>query len=217
MSLPQTASVVAIATGYSPSQPSGRAAPASPLARHVAFMRQEWRDRFANYEHAENVDITGLSDAEQDAICDLAAASLDAIVKTRAPDLATFADKMRLVDKTGTYQADGYFEELLADVDALAKRAIILPTRSDLARVAGSLIKRGLAKATPWYEWSRANVFRLDAQCRDFADESSGDVWRLQIQWLGLHFGAEIGRTPRKPTDGEVSIQRARLAAKEEA
>lgn len=46
--------------------------------------------------------------------------------------------------------------------------------------------------------------------CRDFADESLGNVWFFEIQWMGLHLAFEIGRTPRKITDAEIAEYRAR-------
>ncbi|MEE4452884.1 hypothetical protein [Novosphingobium resinovorum] len=180
----------------------------SPVARHVAVAR--WGDALREYQRAEYCDISHLSDDEKDAACGRAGLALDAVIATRSPDLATLADKMRLVDKTGTYQADGYFEELLLDVDHLAKRAIFLPSKADIF----AAFKRTLKKIEPWYDWYQANVFRIDAQCRDFTDESTGDVFRFQLQWLGLHVGFEIGRTPRKLTEAEVADNRQRLAAR---
>ena len=180
----------------------------SPIARHIALAR--WGDALREYQQAEYCDISHLSDDEKDAACDRAGLALDAVIATRSPDLATLADKMRLVDKTGTYQADGYFEELLLDVDHLAKRAILLPSKADIF----AAIKRGLKKLEPWFDWGRCERERLDSKCVHFTDESWGEVFRFELQWLGFHFGFEIGRTPRKLTDAEVAANRHRLAAR---
>jgi hypothetical protein len=187
------------------------AAKASPVARHVALKRQEWRNRVEEYQHAEDVDISGLPDAEQDEIFDLAGDRLDVLVETRAPDLAALAEKMRLIDKTGTYQADGYFEALLADVDALSKRAVMVPTVRDVAVSAKALIKRGLTAITPWWNIASTDVLRLESWGGHYTADSYGSVPRVDVQWLGLHVAFEIGRTPPKLTDAEKMARRAYL------
>lgn len=202
------------ATDFILESPFIRATPVSPVARHVALMRQDWRDRLADYEHAEYADISGLSEPEQDAAFDRAGEALDTLVETRAPDLATLADKMRLMHKTGTLLATGYFEVLLQDVDALSKRTVTVPTAADIRASLGSLIKRGLAKIEPWYGWGQRDIFRIDFHELDFSDESEGKAFKFEIQWLGVHFAFELGRTPPKVTMAEVAARKLRLAGR---
>lgn len=196
-------------TNYSPAT---RADTISPVARHVALMR--WRDNLAAYEHAEYCDISSLSEDEQGKAFDRAGEALDSLVETPAADLSVLAEKMRIMHRTGTVLATGYFEDLLADVDGLARRTIVVPTFKDVLTSIVAAAKRAFAKVEPWYNWYRANIFRLDAECPDFTDESTGDVWRVQFQWLGLHLGAEIGRTPPKLSPAEVAAARQRLSAR---
>lgn len=202
------------ATNFILESPVIGAIPASPVARHVALMRQDWRDRFAEYEHAEYADISGLSEVDQDAAFDRAGEALDALSATRAPDLATLADKMRLMHKLGTVLAEGYFENLIEDVDALSKRTVTVPTAADIRSGLRALIKRGLAKIEPWYQWRQRDIFRIDAHERDFSDESTGRAFQFEIQWLGVHFAFELGRTPRKHTPAEIAAERQRIAAR---
>lgn len=97
----------------------------SPVARHVALMRGEWRDRVNLYDQAEALDITGFSEQAQDEAFDVAGELLDALVATPVPDLAALAEKMRLMLKTGSVQADGYFASLIRDVETLAEQASV--------------------------------------------------------------------------------------------
>jgi hypothetical protein len=70
---------------------------------------------------------------------------------------------------------------------------------------------RLLDALVPWYDCRSANVFRLDAHDPEFADESEADVARIELQWLGLHFAFEIGRTPPKPSAQQVAATRQYL------
>ena len=72
-------------------------------------------------------------------------------------------------------------------------------------------LKRLFDALVPWYDWRTANVFRLDAHDPEFADESEGNVGRIELQWLGLHFAFEIGRTPPKPSAQQVAATRQYL------
>jgi hypothetical protein len=185
----------------------------SPVARHVALMRQQWRTAMNEYLEAEYSDISHLPEHEQEKAFDRAGLALDTLVGTRAADLTILAEKMRVIDKTGTYQASGYWEDLLEDVKELSKRAVFVPTKADVF----AAIKRGLRKIEPWYNWYRSDIFRLDAHERDFSDESEGKAFCLEIQWLGIHVAFELGRTPPKLSAAEVASRRAMLAAKSEA
>lgn len=64
-----------------------------------------------------------------------------------------------------------------------------------LARIAPAG-RRVLAAVEPWYDWGRINVFRLDARTEEECTER--EVRYVELQWLGLHVGVQIGRTPRK-------------------
>lgn len=202
------------ATDFIKASPYLGAEQTSPVARHVALMRQEWRDRVDEYERAEHADISGLTEAEQDEAVDRAGEALDTLAGARAPDLATLADKMRLIHKTGTVLADGYFDALIADVDALSKRAVMVPSAADIRAGVMAAIKRGLAKIEPWYDWRRSDIYRIDARERDFSDESEGKAFQFELQWFGLHFAIELGLTPRKRTDAEIAERKALIAAR---
>jgi hypothetical protein len=58
--------------------------------------------------------------------------------------------------------------------------------------------RRLLAGLEPWYDWGLTSVFRLDSLTSNLADEVSGEVHRFEIQWLGIHLGFQIGRTPKR-------------------
>jgi hypothetical protein len=58
--------------------------------------------------------------------------------------------------------------------------------------------RRFIQAIEPWYDWGRTNTFRLDAKCPKFSDEAEGEVCFFEVQWLGLHFAVQIGRTPPK-------------------
>jgi len=57
------------------------------------------------------------------------------------------------------------------------------------------MIRRMLRAIEPWYDSGLLNTTNLDAKIE--TDVVDGYVWFFQIQWLGLHLGFEIGRTPR--------------------
>ena len=79
------------------------------------------------------------------------------------------------------------------------------------------MLKRLLKAIEPWYDWGARSVFRLDHHERDFSDESEGNAFRFEIQWLGAHLAFEIGRTPRKLTAIEVAANKARLEQQKDA
>lgn len=76
-----------------------------------------------------------------------------------------------------------------------------------------SRLRRALMAIEPWYDLRDCDVSRLDAQCRHFTDEAVGYVRRLEVQWLGIHFAIELGRTPSKVSPEESAERRARYAA----
>lgn len=77
---------------------------------------------------------------------------------------------------------------------------------------------RFLAKIEPWYNWGKtATIWRLDSVERDFSDESTGEAYELELQWLGLHLGIVVGRTPPKIGASEVAANKRRLARQETA
>jgi len=94
---------------------------------------------------------------------------------------------------------------------AEAKRAPFVRERSNFAQ----RLRRFFAPIEPWYDWSSdATIFRINTVERDFLDESvRDDGFRFEIQWLGLHFGIVLGRTPPKITTDEVNARSAVRAA----
>ena len=57
-------------------------------------------------------------------------------------------------------------------------------------------LRRLLAALEPWYDWGAINTFRMDG--RTEAECTEGEVYRFELQWLGLHVGFQIGRTPKR-------------------
>lgn len=53
-----------------------------------------------------------------------------------------------------------------------------------------------LRRLEPWYDWGTINTVNMDA--RTDAEQVEGDVYRFELQWLGLHLGIQIGRTPKR-------------------
>lgn len=60
----------------------------------------------------------------------------------------------------------------------------------------------------PWYAWGQHEILRIDQHESDFADESTGNVFRFEIQWFGIHFAFELGRTPHKVAAEEIEVRR---------
>lgn len=58
-----------------------------------------------------------------------------------------------------------------------------------------SAFQRFLAAIEPWYDWGTINTVNMDARTHD--DQVDGEVRFFEIQWFGLHFGVQFGRTPR--------------------
>lgn len=70
-------------------------------------------------------------------------------------------------------------------------------------------IRRRLPWIEPWYDWHRTTAFRIDTVERDFSDESEGEVWRFELQWLGVHIAIETGRTPPRIPAAVVASRKA--------
>lgn len=81
--------------------------------------RDAWRKAVKDWRDAEAVDLKLLPEDKQDAALTATWEALNALVGTRAPDLAAFAEKMRIIQETETVVANGYYDDLLADVEAL--------------------------------------------------------------------------------------------------
>jgi hypothetical protein len=101
---------------------------------------------------------------------------------------------------------------------AEAKRAPLVRERSNFAQRLG----RFFAPVEPWYDWSSdATIFRINTVERDFLDESiREDGFRFEVQWLGLHFGIVLGRTPPKIATDKVNarkVAQAKFIAEREA
>lgn len=58
------------------------------------------------------------------------------------------------------------------------------------------LLANILRRLEPWYDWGTINTVNMDA--RTDAEQVEGDVYRFELQWLGLHIGIQIGRTPKR-------------------
>lgn len=64
----------------------------------------------------------------------------------------------------------------------------------------------------PWYDWGKTDAFRIDSVERDFSDESSAEVRYFELQWFGLHFAVQFGRTPPRIAREEVAENKRRYA-----
>jgi hypothetical protein len=93
---------------------------------------------------------------------------------------------------------------------AEAQLAPLVRERSNFAQ----RLRRFFAPIEPWYDWSSdATIIRINTVERDFLDESiREDGFRFEIQWLGLHFGFVVGRTPPQISTDEVEGNRAARA-----
>ncbi|RZT56988.1 hypothetical protein EV283_1045 [Sphingomonas sp. BK036] len=70
------------------------------------------------------------------------------------------------------------------------------------------VLRRCLRAIEPWYDWDRINIARLDAQERDFSDESEGEAYRFSLQWLGVHVSIQTGRVPPKVSPDKVAANK---------
>ncbi len=62
-------------------------------------------------------------------------------------------------------------------------------------------LRRFIIAAEPWYDWGeihleRMQELRLDDR-GDVVAGGEGPVRYFQIQWLGVHLGIQLGRTPK--------------------
>lgn len=63
----------------------------------------------------------------------------------------------------------------------------------------------------PWYNCGSINILRLDARETDFSDESEAGAWTFELQWFGVHFAVQLGRTPPRVPAAEVAEIKERL------
>lgn len=49
----------------------------------------------------------------------------------------------------------------------------------------------------PWYNWGSVNVERMD-EIGKGRSAGEGEVSFFDLQWLGIHIGVQIGRTPKR-------------------
>lgn len=75
-----------------------------------------------------------------------------------------------------------------------------------------SRLRRALKAIEPWYDPRPVEVERIDTKCANFTEETLGQVRRIEVQWLGVHFAVELGCTPPKLTAEELADRRAYYA-----
>jgi hypothetical protein len=56
-------------------------------------------------------------------------------------------------------------------------------------------VRRLSAAIEPWYDWGTINVERMQGLTRERSN-GEGDVGFVELQFLGLHVGLQLGRTP---------------------
>lgn len=61
----------------------------------------------------------------------------------------------------------------------------------------GTITRRVTDAAEPWYDWGKIGVERLES-LRHGEKPSDGEVRFIELQWLGIHIGFQIGRTPKR-------------------
>lgn len=64
------------------------------------------------------------------------------------------------------------------------------------ASAAPSHFRRFLAAIEPWSDWGEIEVERMQGLTRERS--VIGPVRFVEMQWLGLHVGFQIGRTPQQ-------------------
>ena len=78
-----------------------------------------------------------------------------------------------------------------------------------------NLLSRAAAAVEPWYDWGRTSILRLDA--RSEAEEAEGPAAYVEAQWLGLHLGFTVGRTPPKVNACVIQRRQAVFDSRAEA
>ncbi len=62
-------------------------------------------------------------------------------------------------------------------------------------------LRRFIITAEPWYDWGEIYVERMEELGQDergnIVSGGEGPVRYFQIQCLGVHFGLQLGRTPK--------------------
>ena len=56
---------------------------------------------------------------------------------------------------------------------------------------------RLLAALEPWYDWGTVHVERMQGMTLE-RSSGEGPVRYFDLQWLGIHIGFQIGRTPKR-------------------
>lgn len=56
---------------------------------------------------------------------------------------------------------------------------------------------RLIAAIEPWYDWGKVGVERTES-LRPGQIAADGEVRFVELQWLGIHIGFQIGRTPKR-------------------
>lgn len=73
------------------------------------------------------------------------------------------------------------------------------PAITGAAATAPNLVARIVAAAEPWYDWGEIHIDRMEGTNAETMNPGGeGPVRFVQLQWLGLHIGFQIGRTPKK-------------------
>lgn len=69
------------------------------------------------------------------------------------------------------------------------------------ATAIGSGLSRIIAAAEPWYNWGEVYVERMQEIRVDEGGRlhvgGEGPVRYFELQWFGIHFAVQIGRTPK--------------------
>ena len=71
---------------------------------------------------------------------------------------------------------------------------VVTAMRSNLSRL--------IAAAEPWYNWGVIHVERMQEIRVDEGSRlhvgAEGPVRYFELQWLGIHFAVQLGRTPKR-------------------
>ncbi len=71
---------------------------------------------------------------------------------------------------------------------------VVTAMRSNLSRM--------IAAVEPWYNWGVVHVERMQeirvVEGGRLQVGGEGPVRYLEVQWLGIHFAVQIGRTPKQ-------------------
>ncbi|MEH3122004.1 MAG: hypothetical protein PGN16_08500 [Sphingomonas phyllosphaerae] len=80
---------------------------------------------------------------------------------------------------------------------AEAQRAPLVRERTSFA----AALRRFITAVEPWYNWGEISVERMQKLRLDdggrVCSGGEGEVRFFEIQWLGVHFAVQVGRTPK--------------------